>query len=87
MTLCATHHPMQTGSHVHDIVRCLQFVRESRENKTPAEEVLHEMEVRLCELMHQMITSPLTGKMFAVQPQEQVTEQEALASLKAQTTV
>lgn len=78
---------MHVGSHVEDIVNCLVFVRGCRRSNTPVEEVINEVEVRLCELMQQMITSPLTGKMFAIQPQEYVTPSEMARSLDSQTFV
>ena len=78
---------MQTGSHVLEIVECLRFVRESRERETSLQEVTFEIEVRLCELMQRMLTSPLTGQMFVPLPAEFLSETEIQKSLADQTTV
>jgi|DEB0MinimDraft_4_1074332.scaffolds.fasta_scaffold187694_2 hypothetical protein len=78
---------LTTGSHVHDIVTCLELVRKWK-TTNPAHRVLaDELEVHLCELMSSMLTSPLTGKMFAALPHEHLSPTEVEASLEAQTAV
>ena len=82
---------MLAGSHVHDVLDCLQFVRTWREQNpshhSEVSELFNELEVRLCELMSKMLTGPLTGKMFAMFPHEQLTAEQMQASLREQTTV
>lgn len=78
---------MQVGSHVHDILDCLRFVRESRTLGCDVEELRHELEVRLCELMQKMITGPLTGRMFAALPRDFLSHDQVRKSLCEQTVV
>lgn len=78
---------MQCGSHVHDLIDCLAFLREWKAAHPDAAEAALELEVRLSELMRKMITSPLTGKMFAIMPHEQISPEAAKRSLEEQTRV
>jgi len=78
---------MHSGSHVHEIVACLKFLRESRVQQASWQEVSGELEVRLCELMQKMITGPLTGQMFVPSPVEFLSAAEVERSLTEQTTV
>ena len=78
---------MQCGSHVHDVVNCLAFMREWKAAHPEGAEAAVEIEVRLSELMRSMITSPLTGKMFAMMPHEQLSPQAVRQSLEDQTHV
>lgn len=75
---------MQCGSHVHDLVDCLAFVREWKAAHPDAAEATVELEVRLSELMRKMIMSPLTGRMFALKPHEQISPEAAQQSLEEQ---
>ena len=75
---------MQCGSHVHDLVDCLAFVSEWKAAHPAAAEVALELEVRLSELIRKMITSPLTDKMFAIMPHEQISPEPAKGSLEEQ---
>ena len=78
---------MQVGSHVHDVLECLCFVRESETRGDSVHELRHEMIVRLCELMQKMITGPLTGRMFAAPPHDYLDRADLQKSLVAQTAV
>ena len=78
---------MHSGSHVHEISECLNFVRASRGRNATLQEVAIELEVRLCELMHKMITSPLTGQMFVPSPVEFLSAAQVNKSLLEQTSI
>lgn len=78
---------ISTGSHVHDLVACLDVLHRWKEANPAHAELAVELEVHLCELMQAMITSPLTGKMFASLPHDHLTQEAVDASLAAQTAV
>ena len=80
---------MQTGSYIHDLVDCLKAVRQARVDggSSAEEEALHDVDVRLCELMQKMLTGSLTGQMFAPLPHELLSASGIQHSLVDQTTV
>ena len=80
---------MQTSSHIHELVDCLKAVRAARvrDSSSAEQEALHDVEVRLCELMQKMLTGSLTGQMFAPLPHELLSASDIKDSLVDQTTV
>jgi drug/metabolite transporter superfamily protein YnfA len=78
---------LTAGSHVHELVGCLEIVQQWQAKHPAHAELATELEVHLCELMQSMITSPMTGKMFAPPPHAFRTQAELDASLAAQTAV
>ena len=89
--MCVSGDPvsMQTGSHIHDLVDCLKVVRAARVNdgSSAEQEALHDVEVRLCELIQKMLNGSLTGQMFAPLPHELMSASDINRSLVDQTTV
>ena len=80
---------MQTGSHIYDLVNCLKAVCQVRVNggSSAGQEALHDVDVRLCELMQKMLTGSLAGQMFAPLPHELLSASDIQHSLVDQTTV
>ncbi len=74
---------MNTGSHVHDVLSCVEFVRAWQARHPAHAELATELDVRLCELMQRLITGGLTGQLFVSPPRP--TEAQMEASLAAQT--
>ena len=74
---------MITGSHVHDVLACVEFVRAWQAHHPAHAEFATELDVRLCELMQRMLNCGLTGQLFVSPPRP--TEAQMEASLAAQT--
>ncbi len=74
---------MNTGSHVHDVLSCVEFVRAWQARHPAPAELATELDVRRCERMQRVITGGLTGQLFVSPPRP--TEAQMEASLAAQT--
>lgn len=62
---------VSTNSLIMDVVACIDIVARARttvDSESEAGEALHSVHTNLCALMQSMLSSPLTGRMFAPMP-------------------
>jgi len=76
-----------------NIVECVQFIHKQQQKLKSAEtskileianESLHDVEAKLCQLISQIITAPLTGRLVMPYPAECLTTQQKQFSLYKQ---
>ena len=84
----SVHDPIVRSSLVMDVVACIDMVSRARStvaSDSEAGEALHSVHTQLCALMQSMLSSPLTGRMFAPIPAAIIPYEQQRQSLYEQT--